>query len=98
MAYRLTQRARLDALHIWMDIAADNQTAADRWMDRLVHHFEMLGRNPYAGRSRDELRPGYRSFPVGQYLIFYRVQRQDVSIMHVLHGRRDLQSLLGSRT
>lgn len=46
------------------------------------------------GRSRDELRAGYRSFPVGQYLILYRVGEKAVEIMHVLHGRRDLRSII----
>ncbi len=46
---------------------------------------------PYAGRKRDELRSGYRSFPVGKYLVFYRVQEPGVRIMHMIHGSRDLQ-------
>jgi toxin ParE1/3/4 len=46
------------------------------------------------GRQRDELRPGYRSFPVGQYLILYRVTDESVEIMHILHGKRDLGAVL----
>jgi toxin ParE1/3/4 len=44
---------------------------------------------PHAGRTRNEIRPGYRSFPVGEYLIFYRVMEPGVRIMHVVHGRMD---------
>ena len=45
------------------------------------------------GRARDEdLRPGVRSVPAGEYVIFYRVREQDVRILHVLHGRRDIQT------
>ncbi|MBV8630712.1 MAG: type II toxin-antitoxin system RelE/ParE family toxin [Silvibacterium sp.] len=51
------------------------------------------GRNPRAGRQRDELRSGYRSFTVGQYLILYRVQEGAVEIMHVVHGKRDLGAM-----
>jgi plasmid stabilization system protein ParE len=36
-----------------------------------------------------------RSFPVGQYLIIYRVMGEDVLILHVTHGRRNLEILLG---
>jgi toxin ParE1/3/4 len=63
MAYRLTRRARRDVLAIWRYIANDSESAADRFIDRLTHHFRMLGDVPQAGRKRDEIRPGYRSFP-----------------------------------
>jgi toxin ParE1/3/4 len=87
--YRLTRRARRDLLEIWSYIAKDSEAAADRFIDLLVHRFHILGSNPYAGRERSELRPGYRSFPVGEYMIFYRVSQNHVSIMDVIHGRRD---------
>jgi toxin ParE1/3/4 len=92
MAYRLTRRARRDILMIWSSIAESNETAADRFVDALTRRFRLLGENPYAGRTRDELRPGYRSFPVGEYLIFYQVMEPGIRIMHILHGRRDLAS------
>lgn len=95
MAYRLTRRARLDILDIWNFIAADDEAAADRFVDALTRRFLVLGDNPYAGRARDELRPGYRSFPVGEYLTFYRVlDSGDVAVLRVVHGRRDLGSAL----
>lgn len=45
---------------------------------------------PEQERRRDELRPGYRSFPFGAYLIFYKIIKPGVRISHVVHGRRDL--------
>lgn len=48
---------------------------------------------PYAGRQRDELRSGYRSFPIGEYLVLYRITSPGVHIMHVVHGRRDIIAL-----
>ena len=93
--YRLAKRARRDVLQIWRYIAEDNERAADRFIDLLTHHFELLGENPRAGRRRDELRPGYRSFPVGDYLILYRITDSGICIMHVVHARRDLEALFG---
>jgi toxin ParE1/3/4 len=92
--YRLTQEARREVLEIWNYIAEDDEAAADRFIDLLIDRFEMLGRNPQAGRRRDDLRRGYRSFPVKEYLILYRVEPQQVGIMRVLHGRRDVERLL----
>ena len=93
MTYRLTRQARRDVLDIWRYIAKDNEPAADRFVDLLTHYFKLLGDNPRAGRRRDQLRRGYRSFPVGEYLIFYRIMKPGVCIMHVVHGRRDLEAL-----
>lgn len=90
-SYRLTKRARRDVLNVWQRIAEDSEPAADRFIDLLTNRFRLLGDMPHAGRQRDEIRPGYRSFPVGEYLIFYRVAGPVVNIMHVAHGRRDLR-------
>ena len=94
MKFRLTRQARSEVLQIWNYIAANSEEAADGFLDLLKQHFQLLGSTPHAGRTREELRTGYRSFPVGEYLIFYRVNNKVVEIMHVLHGRRDLKSLL----
>jgi toxin ParE1/3/4 len=90
MAYRLTRRARRDVLRIWQHIAKDNEAAADRFIDLLTRHFRLMGGMPYVGRQRDEIRSRYRSFSVGEYLIFYRITPIGVHIMHVVHGRMDL--------
>ncbi len=95
MTYRLSGRARRDLLHIWRYISEDNESAADRFIDLLTQHFELLGKNPHVGRRRDELRSGYRSFPVGQYVILYRIAEPCVQIMHILHGKRDIDALFG---
>ena len=96
MTYCLSRRARRDILLIWSYIAKDNEQAADRFIDSLIQHFKLLGRNPHIGRRRDDLRAGYRSFPVGQYLVFYRVVDGDIQVMHVVRGKRDIDSLFGS--
>ena len=56
MTYRLSRRARRDVLLIWRHIAEDNEPAADRFIDRLMRAFQLLGGNPHAGRRRDQLR------------------------------------------
>jgi plasmid stabilization system protein ParE len=76
MKYRLMQRARIETLEIWNYIAEDSEEAADEFLHQPEQRFRLLGSNPYAGRTRDELRLGYRSFPVGQYLILYRVDKK----------------------
>ena len=44
------------------------------------------------GWDAAETRPGLRSFPLGQYVIIYHVENEDVVILHVFHGDRDVES------
>lgn len=46
------------------------------------------------GRARDELAEGLRSFPTGQYIIFYQPVPGGIEIVRVLHGARDLDAIL----
>ncbi len=48
------------------------------------------------GRGRDDLRPGMRSFPAGDYVIVHSILEDNVvRILHVVHGSRDIDALLG---
>ena len=90
----LTKRARRDLHTIWEYIARVNEAAAGRTVASIRDHFELLRQRPNAGRTREDVAPGYRSFPVGEYLIFYRTDPVRVTVVRVLHGRRDLPNLL----
>jgi toxin ParE1/3/4 len=46
---------------------------------------------PGMGRKRDDLGKGLRSFPVKKYLIFYRQAKDDIEIVRVLHGSRNIE-------
>jgi toxin ParE1/3/4 len=67
---------------------------ADRVIDSITARFELLVRQPYIGRRRDEdIRPGVRSFVVGDYVIAYRVDGDNILILRVLRGSRDIEAL-----
>jgi toxin ParE1/3/4 len=99
MAHRIAPQVEAELDDIWWYVAAasgDTDTA-DRLIDSITARFLLLARYPYAGRCRDDdLRPGLRSFPVGSYVIIYKIENEEAFILHVLHGRRDIQTLLGS--
>ncbi|WP_245311401.1 type II toxin-antitoxin system RelE/ParE family toxin [Bradyrhizobium pachyrhizi] len=71
-------------------MASDNVTAADRLLDRIGNAFQTLAENPRAGRQRSELGRSIRSFPVGNYVLFYEAFPNGVEIVRVLHGARDI--------
>ena len=81
---------------IWLYVARESGSVgiADRVIDSLVDCFWLLGRHPRMGRLRADLRPDLRSFAVGEYVILYRLDGEDVVILLVLHGSRDLPALL----
>lgn len=98
MACRLAPEAVDDLTDIWHYVATESGSTdvADRLIDSITDRFGLLASFPQMGRSRDDLRPGLRSFPVGEYLIIYRLAGEDVLILHVTHGRRDIEALLGN--
>jgi toxin ParE1/3/4 len=98
MAHRLAEGVASALEDIWHYTATESGSIeiADRLIDSLTQRFFLLANHPYVGRQRDDLRAGLRSFPVGQYVVIYRIQDPDVLILHVVHGRRDIDSLLTS--
>ncbi|MGT2439878.1 type II toxin-antitoxin system RelE/ParE family toxin [Bradyrhizobium betae] len=83
-------QAEIDLTAIWDYIAADNLRAADTLLARIEATFDMLAETPFAGRDRSELRAELRSFPVGNYLIFYVPTAEGVEVARVMHGRQDI--------
>ncbi len=51
----------------------------------------MLSAFPFAGRERDELRPGVRSYVAHPYVVFHLVDERArvVTIVRVIHGSTD---------
>lgn len=89
-----THAAREDLIAIWTHIAADSPQAAGRALDRLDAAAEVLAAHPRIGPARDDIRPGLRYLVSGNYLLLYRVVSEDeVEIVRVTHGRRDLLAL-----
>lgn len=82
-----------DLLAIWAHIAAENDHAADRLMDRIDAALIMLSENPLAGRARPELGSGIRSFVVGQYVLIYAATGGGVELYRVRHGARDMSAM-----
>jgi toxin ParE1/3/4 len=92
---RITRRplAEADIIEIWATIAGDSPSAADRWVDRLDEQLRLLAGQPMMGRARDELVPGVRSFPFGNYVVFYARLDDGIDVIRVLHGARDIDAV-----
>jgi plasmid stabilization system protein ParE len=96
--YVLSTGAELDLDEIWEYIAHDNINAADRWIGKLFDAFEPVARNPGIGHKRQDLTDYPVLFwPVGAYLILYRAQSEQIEIVAVTQGARDIPSFQRQR-
>jgi len=96
--YVLSDDAEQDLNEIWEHIADDSIDAADRWIDKLFDVFESLAQAPGMGHKREDLTALPVLFwPVGAYLILYRVQAEWIEIVAVTQGARDIPSFLSQR-
>ena len=93
----LTDEARRDLEEIGDYIARDSPVRARTFVSELLASARRIGETP-------------RGFPIvprferhrvrrrvhGSYLIFYRIEADQVSILHILHGARDYEAILFS--
>lgn len=87
-------QAEEDLVDIWCYIAQDNSDAADSWIEQLGDTAWRLAENPGMGRLRPELLPNIRSFPVGDYILFYQEVENGIELVRVLSAYRDLEQLI----
>jgi toxin ParE1/3/4 len=86
-----TEDSKGDYLDIWHYIAYDNPDAADQMLRSIDGKLELYASQPKMGTNRSRLGRGLRSFPVGNYLVFYREIEGGIELIRVLHGARKLR-------
>ena len=87
--------ARMDLIEIGDFIALDNPERAASFVTEIEERMTEVADRPGSFPARDELHEGLRSARHGRYLIFFIEAGDEVRIVRVLHGARDLPSLLG---
>lgn len=89
-----TRRADLDLLEIWEHIARDNKNAASNQLRKIADVCKHLADHPGISNARPEIRPGVRTWPVGAYLVLHHEVIGGIEVVRVVHGARDLDSIL----
>lgn len=96
-SFDLTKAARADL----KSIARYTQ---ERWgvpqrnayLKEMDQTFHSLARDPGIGRACDEVREGYRMFPHGTHVIYYRRSAaRGMQVVRILHATMDLDTHLG---
>lgn len=91
--------SRRDLDDIWDYIVSDlqNRSAAERVIDHIMDAVDPLKNFAEMGTplsSIADIGTDYRFLVSGNYMVFYRVQDNDVYIDRVLYGRSDYMSVL----
>ena len=83
-----------DLIDIWCGIALDNPLAADRFLETIASRIGQLATFPDLGPQRPDIAQDARALAVGSYLVLYRHSATTVEIVRIVHGARDLTTLL----
>ncbi len=89
--YFLREQAQIDLEQIWF--YTFNQWGveqADIYLKLLLNRFSWLAKHPLLGKNREDIKPGYRSFPEGMHLIFYTVSNSSITIIGIVHQSMDV--------
>ncbi|MBL4868700.1 MAG: type II toxin-antitoxin system RelE/ParE family toxin [Pseudomonadales bacterium] len=86
-------KAEADLIDIWLYVAEDQPVNADRLLDRLNDAALSLAETPSMGMDRPSLSEGLKSFPVGNYILYYSVSTSELELVRVLSASRDMINL-----
>lgn len=88
--YILTRPAIADLKEIADTINEEVPARGDSYVDEVLDKCAMRASFPFSGRLRPELSNGLRSFTHGDYVIFYHPRSYGISVVRVIHGKRDI--------
>lgn len=86
----------LDALadreRIWdYYVQVAGRHTAEKILREIAEVIALIEDRPFAGRARNEVRPGLRSFAATPHVVFYRVADDTPEIVRLLDGRQDIE-------
>jgi toxin ParE1/3/4 len=88
-----TRSAKADVVGIAWQIAQDNPSASDRWIDETLN---LLAGFPEMGERVDHLSAGLRRHCFGNYLLFCLPLDDGIELRRVLHGARRIEDLFST--
>ncbi len=98
MNYRISRKADADIENICDYIAQNNPDAADRLDEQIHQAIRLLAKFPGLGHTQPDVQDKRYLFrAVGSYMIAYRVDKNELVVIRVLHGARDFRKLFPSK-
>lgn len=101
MAYRVrilrTAQTEYRGIVDYLCVALVNPVAASRFIDEFRTQVDLLSSHPYMRglcHLPEAAALGYRSCPVGNYVILYKVRGDIIILAHVFHQSQDYSRLV----
>lgn len=91
--YRISPSASRDLNEISNYFLERNITVGERFFQEFSRKCQYLIQFPYLGKSYGHLLIDLRGLPLEGYIILYRVVGQNVEILRVVYGQRNLEGL-----
>jgi toxin ParE1/3/4 len=91
--------ALADRDRIWdYYVGVAGRHTAEKVLRGIADVIALIEEHPLAGRARNEVRPGLRSFAAAPHVVFYRVVNDTPQIVRVLDGRQDIDETFETET
>jgi toxin ParE1/3/4 len=88
-----SQQAETELVEIGGYIAQDSERHAEEFVAHLRDKANAIAHAPRIYRVRHDLGPELRTAAIRDYVIVFRISRDGVEILHIVHGARDLKRL-----
>jgi toxin ParE1/3/4 len=87
--FKLSKKAKADLKSIALYTEHEwGRSQRNHYILQFDQCFQLLGENPNLGQTCDQISPGYRQYPQGSHIIFYRLSTDSVAeIIRILHKR-----------
>jgi toxin ParE1/3/4 len=95
MKVKISDTALIELMQIGRAIKFDNSKRAESFVSEIYDKCQSLSTMsrafPLLPRWEEQ---GIRRRPFGDYLISYRIDEDQINILHILHGARDYEAIL----
>jgi toxin ParE1/3/4 len=88
-----SRKAEQDLISHWRYVGQFDEAAADALLETIEERCSRLAHFPNLGLLRSDIRQDMRCLVVGEYLVLYKVDENEVLIVRIAHGKRDVGGL-----
>lgn len=95
MKLKISKEALADLEKIWL-YTIENWLVeqADRYYSLIMDEIYYLSVHPESGKDISQIRKGYFRSTVKSHFIFYRIKKEEIEVIRILHQSMDIKTRL----
>ena len=90
-----TSLAEADLRETLEYLCEHSEPAAEAFANDLSSALRIVAGQPRMGRDRSDVSNGARSIVLGRYVVFYRFDDDEIMVLRIIHGSRDIPRVFG---